>query len=97
MERINISKEDGKNIRVELVKRNMNYKEFGELIGTSSSTICRICNGKIKCISSETANKLKELLGITIRDKYKILEEKIKKLEEENEQLKEALKLANGD
>ena len=97
MERINISKEDGKNIRVELVKRNMNYKEIGELIGISSSTICRICNGKTKYISLETANKLKEFLGITIKDKYKILEEKLKKLEEENEQLKEALKLVNGD
>lgn len=97
MEKINISKEDGKNIRVELVKRNMNYKEIGELIGASSSTICRICNGKTKYISFETANKLKELLGVAIKDKYKILEERIKKLEEENEQLKEALKLANED
>jgi len=77
-------------------KSGMSLKAFGLMIGTSSSTLCRIEKGQASYISIGTLRNLENYCGHSLKPipetKYPELKERINELEKEVEMLRDYIR-----
>lgn len=84
--------------KVKEIRKNsgMTMKNFGLLIGTSSSTLCRIEKGQASYISIGTLRNLENYCGYSLKPipetKYPELKERINELEKEVEMLRDYIR-----
>ena len=84
--------------KVKEIRKNsgMTMKRFGLMIGTSSSTLCRIEKGQASYISIGILRKLEKYCGYSLKPipetKYPELKERINELEKEVKMLRDYIR-----